>query len=106
MYQSMSRREHSEPSADTKPVIKETVSADASQYPSIIRTKDGRTYQCQIIKRNEATLFLALPQGHFSIPRSVVSSVEAAPRAEPEEVETVEESSSPETTFTVIDKDQ
>jgi len=55
-------------------------------YGDFICTKDGRVYQGRIVKQDENTLFIAFPEGHFSIPRSQILDISDTPPTTPVQV--------------------
>lgn len=51
---------------------------DPAVYGDLIRTRDGKVYQCRIVKQDEQMLYTSSPDGHFSIPKSMVERIDQA----------------------------
>ncbi len=51
---------------------------DPAVYGDLIRTRDGKVYQCRIIKQDDQMLYTSSPDGHFSIPKSMVARIDQA----------------------------
>jgi len=51
---------------------------DPAVYGDLIRTRDGKVYQCRIVKQDDRMLYTSSPEGHFSIPKSMVERIDRA----------------------------
>lgn len=49
---------------------------DPAVYGDLIHTRDGKVYQCRIVRQDDRMLYTSSPEGHFSIPKSMVERID------------------------------
>jgi len=58
--------------------VKSKAPFDPAVYGDLIHTRDGKVYQCRIVKQDDRMLYTSSPDGHFSIPKSMVERIDRA----------------------------